>query len=152
MGSNQQNRKINSEYFKSPLNTFIVSKGDFFMKKTIIKFAFSIILPIIIFFLIIAFFSLLITNTSMPEKYESIVTIVSSAITTIIMSFLLTKLINIKPIYCSLITFLIMFIFKLLINLAMNTPISFGRQGIIGIIFLIVFSILGSILGLNFKK
>lgn len=139
-----------------PLNTFYcIQRRRFILKyknNVIYKVLLCTLLPIVFFFVVTGVFALLLSRTDLTEKSEVIVTTILSAISTLVMSLLLTINFKIKPIYCSVITFAIFMALKILLNAIYNIPVSLGKQGIIGIIFLAIFSIIGSVAGVCFKK
>ena len=96
--------------------------------------------------------SLIILNSKLPESSESVMMTIVSAVTSILMSALLTLNTKSKAILSALFAFAVMFVLKLILTNIMAHGITFGRQGIVGIIFTAVFCIIGSLIGANIKK
>lgn len=116
------------------------------------KIVLAVIIPIIIFFIMNVFATLIIKETNFPENYESLLSILFSTILSILISALLILTSNLKPIYITLISFSIIILLKIALNLILNVPITFGKQGICAIIFVLIFSLIGTILGNMMKK
>ena len=96
--------------------------------------------------------SAIMINTKIPESAGSIMMIIVSTVTSMLMSVLLTLNTNSKAILSALYSFLVMLGLKLLLTNILAHTISFGRQGIVGIIFTAVFCFIGSLIGANIKK
>lgn len=96
--------------------------------------------------------SFILLSSNMPESAGSAMMVIVSAITSMLLSLLLTVNTNTKAILSALYSFLILFGLKLLLTSILADGINFGRQGIVGIIFTAVFCIIGSLIGANIKK
>lgn len=111
-----------------------------------------IVISIAVMLLLTLICSVLILKTNIPESNASIVMTAVSAITAMLLSILLTMNTKIKPILAALYSFAVMIAIKLILTAVIAGNVSFGRQGIVGIIFTAVFCILGSLLAANIKK
>lgn len=118
----------------------------------VIRISLSISAPIIAFFVLNFLFATIIANTNLSENYESIIAVIISSVTCAMMSMLLTLSTKVKAIYNVLIVFVIIVFFKMIINILLKTPVALGRQGIVGIIFALLFSVIGGMIGVFFKK
>lgn len=96
--------------------------------------------------------SFLICKTNIPESAESFMMVAIGALASLIMSVLLTLFTKSKPIFTAIYSFLIMFFIKILFNIMTSNTVHFGRQGIIGLVFVFVFCLIGSIIGSNMRK
>ena len=115
-----------------------------------LKIATVILASIAAMMLLTLICSLIILNSKLPESSESVMMTIVSAVTSILMSALLT--LKSKAILSALFAFAVMFVLKLILTNIMAHGITFGRQGIVGIIFTAVFCIIGSLIGANIKK
>ncbi len=111
-----------------------------------------IVISIAVMLLLTLICSVLILKTNIPESNASIMMTAVSAITAMLLSILLTMNTKIKPILAALYSFAVMIAIKLILTAVIAGNVSFGRQGIVGIIFTAVFCILGSLLAANIKK
>ncbi len=111
-----------------------------------------IVISIAVMLLLTLICSVLILKTNIPESNASIMMTAVSAITAMLLSILLTMNTKIKPILAALYSFAAMIAIKLILTAVIAGNVSFGRQGIVGIIFTAVFCILGSLLAANIKK
>lgn len=117
-----------------------------------LKIATVILASIAVMMILTLVCSVIILNSKLPESSGSVMMIIVSAITSVLMSVLLTLNTKSKAILSALFAFAVMFILKLILTNIMVRGITFGRQGIVGIIFTAVFCIIGSLIGANIKK
>ena len=117
-----------------------------------LKIATVILASIAVMMILTLVCSVIILNSKLPESSGSVMMIIVSAITSVLMSVLLTLNTKSKAILSALFAFAVMFILKLILTNIMVRGITFGRQGIVGIIFTVVFCIIGSLIGANIKK
>ena len=115
-----------------------------------LKIATVILASIAVMMILTMICSVIILNSKLPES--SVMMMIVSAITSILMSVLLTLNTKSKAILSALLAFAVMFILKLILTNIIAHDIAFGRQGIVGIIFTAVFCIIGSLIGANIKK
>lgn len=116
-----------------------------------IKLLISLIVSAGIFVFLTFICSVLIAKTNVSEDYESVMMTVISAISSIVLSILMTFTLDYKGILCALFSFLIIFCMKLIISKAYGS-VGFGRQGTVGLIFTAIFCLIGSIAASNIKK
>jgi len=102
--------------------------------------------------LLTLFCSFLICKTNIPESAESFMMVAIGAIASLLMSVLLTLFTKSKPIFTAIYSFLIMFFIKFLFTVLTSHTVHFGKQGLIGLAFVLVFCLLGSIIGSNLRK
>ena len=117
-----------------------------------LKIATVILASIAVMMILAMICSVIILNSKLPESSGSVMMMIVSAITSILMSVLLTLNTKSKAILSALLAFSVMFILKLILTNIIAHDIAFGRQGIVGIIFTAVFCIIGSLIGANIKK
>ena len=117
-----------------------------------LKIATVILASIAVMMILTMICSVIILNSKLPESSGSVMMMIVSAITSILMSVLLTLNTKSKAILSALLAFAVMFILKLILTNIIAPAIAFGRQGIVGIIFTAVFCIIGSLIGANIKK
>lgn len=117
-----------------------------------LKIATVILASIAVMMILTMICSVIILNSKLPESSGSVMMMIVSAITSILMSVLLTLNTKSKAILSALLAFSVMFILKLILTNIIAHDIAFGRQGIVGIIFTAVFCIIGSLIGANIKK
>lgn len=139
-------------------------KGDFFMRSYMekkeetalwvkpLKIIIVIVMSILVMFLLTVICSAIILNSGLPESSAEIMMIIVSAVTSMLMAVLLTRVTDSKAIMSALYSFLVMLGLKLILTNILAESISFGRQGIVGIIFSVVFCVIGSLIGANIKK
>ena len=118
----------------------------------LLKIATVILASIAVMMILTMICSVIILNSKLPESSGSVMMMIVSAITSILMSVLLTLNTKSKAILSALLAFAVMFILKLILTNIIAHDIAFGRQGIVGIIFTAVFCIIGSLIGANIKK
>ena len=117
-----------------------------------LKIATVILASIAVMMILTMICSVIILYSKLPESSGSVMMMIVSAITSILMSVLLTLNTKSKAILSALLAFAVMFILKLILTNIIAHDIAFGRQGIVGIIFTAVFCIIGSLIGANIKK
>lgn len=117
-----------------------------------LKIATVILASIAVMMILTMICSVIILNSKLPESSGSVMMMIVSAITSILMSVLLTLNTKSKAILSALLAFAVMFFLKLILTNIIAHDIAFGRQGIVGIIFTAVFCIIGSLIGANIKK
>ena len=121
-------------------------------KYSILKIILSITIPIIVFYSTILCFAGLVSKTQIPESVLPLMTIIASAMLAIGMTIGITLNCNIKAMFNSLIGTFIIIALKLFNNLICGEGVRFSFGNIIGIICILVFSMVGSIIGANIKK
>lgn len=117
-----------------------------------VKIIIVIAMSILVMFLLTVICSAIILNSGLLESSAEIMMIIVSAVTSMLMAVLLTRVTNSKAIMSALYSFLVMLGLKLILTNILVENISFGRQGIVGIAFSAVFCIIGSLIGANIKK
>ena len=128
------------------------SQKESIRKNSLLKIAILISISLLSAVLMLFIFSWLISNTGISEKYESLIMIAITALLSIAITAILVLCTELKGIYCSLIAFALLILFKLLLNMVLSVPVSLGKQGILGIIFSLVFCITGGLITSNAKK
>lgn len=163
MGYNQQRRAI-IRINNNPLEYLYSIQGGCFMRSYLenkepskwwfkpLKIITIIAISAAVMLILTLICSILILKTKMPESYEEFMMITVSAVTAMLMTILLTLNTKVKAIFAAAYSFLIIVIIKLILTAIMAQSISFGRQGIVGIIFTAVFCILGGLIAANIKK
>ena len=118
----------------------------------LVKGGIAIAASFAVMFLLTLICSMIIAGTNTPETAGGTMMIIVSAITSLLMSVLLTLLTKSKAILCALYSFIAMAALKLLLTNIMVHTVTFGRQGIVGLIFTAVFCLVGALLGGNLRK
>ena len=119
----------------------------------VVIFSFACILSyILIVFGMDSLAVLLVLKTKLPEDVLKVVGVVASGVGLIVSACLLTVQTRMKGIYAAAIMFGAAFIIKIIGNGLLNLGGYFTMSGLIGILFMIVFSVAGGILGSFLKK
>ncbi len=121
-------------------------------KNKIFKFVISIVIPVALSIILLLLSSVLILNTNISESVSLVFMISITAICSIIMSVLFVLSNNFRGIVCSIISFIIMLSFKMILSIAINKEIVLSGAGGISILFLFLFCLIGGIVGSNIKK
>ena len=95
---------------------------------------------------------LLVLKTNLSEDFLKIASVIASGIGLIVSTGLLTVQTKLKGIYASAIMFTTVFMMKVIGNGMMKFGGYFTFNGLIGIIFLIVFALVGGIIGSMLKN
>ena len=95
---------------------------------------------------------LLVLKTNLSEDFLKIASVIASGIGLIVSTGLLTVQTKLKGIYASAIMFATVFMMKVIGNGMMKFGGYFTINGLIGIIFLIVFALVGGIIGSMLKN
>ena len=122
------------------------------MLKSLIKIIISIILPIVLSIILMLFGAIIINKTDVGEGIVPLFSVISGAFSSITMSYLLSKLYNIKNIYCVGIAAAIITSIKLLLTLITGNSIVININNLIDIAFIVIFSFIGALLCSNSKK
>lgn len=128
------------------------SQNENTKKNNLLKIMILILLSIAVTVFIAFIFAFIISNTGMSEKSESLITIVLTALLCISVTAVLVLCTELKGIYCSLISFALIILLKLICNLMLSVPITWGKQGILGVVFSFLFCVAGGIITSNIKK
>lgn len=110
-----------------------------------------IIISIVIFLLLLSF-STLIAKTNISTASITLFSIVTTFACSVFSAYIILRYIRIKPIFCAIISSIILVVLKLGLNYLIFKTISISGKGIISIIFIILFSLLSTIIFANAKK
>jgi len=122
------------------------------MKKSIINILLCLIMPIAVGFALMIAASLIMLNTNIGEGIESIFMLIISAITSILTSVMLVLRTRIKPYLCSVISFVLVTLYKILITIVTVSLVTFSIKSIISLAFVFVFCFIGGMIGTNIKN
>ncbi len=122
------------------------------MLKNLIKMLFSILLPIILAIIIMMLGAILVNKTNIGERIVPLFAVISTALSSGVMSYMFSKLYNIKNIYCVVIAVVIFILLKIMLTVMMGHSIVFSINNLIDIAFIILFSFVGALLCSNVKK
>lgn len=122
------------------------------MKKSIINILLCLIMPIAVGFTLMIAASLIMLNTNIGEGIESIFMLIISAITSILTSVMLVLRTRIKPYLCSVISFALVTLYKILITIVTVSLVTFSIKSIISLAFAFVFCFIGGMIGTNIKN
>ena len=122
------------------------------MLKNTIKALTAIGLSVACYILTVLLGSIIFLKTNVGEGSLPLVTVISTALLAILMSYLFSRFYSIKKIICVIITFCIIFIIKILLTVLTHNAINFGVNSIINIAFTALFSFVGALLSPESKK
>ena len=117
-----------------------------------IKVSVATIGCILLFFALNMLGGILMTYTSLSEDFYPAISIIITALISILLSLILTQLIQMKGILCSVIAFLILTLFRVVLTLIMKEDISLSTAGVVNLVFCFIFSLVGGVVGVNIKK
>ena len=116
------------------------------MFKNTLKALITLILSVSCYIIIALLCSLIFLKTDIGEGSLPLFSVISTAVLSIIMSYLFSKFYNIKKIICVIITFIIVLILKMIITILTNNAIMFNVGNVINIAFVALFSLIGAML------
>ena len=120
---------------------------------SVVIFSFiSLLLGTAIYLMIDAIAALLVLNTNLEESSLKIGSVLASGVAILISSIFLTLKTKIKGIYAATIISSIVILIKIIGNASMDLGGYFSLNGLIGILFTILFSIIGGVIGANLKQ
>lgn len=120
---------------------------------SVVIFSFiSLLLGTAIYLMIDAIAALLVLNTNLEESSLKIGSVLASGVAILISSIFLTLKTKIKGIYAATIISSIVILIKIIGNASMDLGGYFSLNGLIGILFTILFSIIGGMIGANLKQ
>lgn len=122
------------------------------LKENTIRLLICILLPLITSSILMFIFAAIISKTAIPEQSTAVFSVISSAVCCIMMALFFVLNFKIKGILCTIISFSVMLIIKLILTVIISGGISMTGQGMAGIGFLALFCFVGTLLGLNIKK
>ena len=122
------------------------------MLKNFIKLTISILIPTISAVVIMILGAIFINKTNIGEGSVTLFSVISTALSSGMMSFMLSKLYKIKNIYCIGIAVVIFVLFKVILTVISGYKIAFSINNFIDIAFVIIFSFVGSLVCSTIKK
>ena len=122
------------------------------MLKNFIKLTISILIPTISAVVIMILGAIFINKTNIGEGSAPLFSVISTALSSGMMSFMLSKLYKIKNIYCIGIAVVIFVLFKVILTVISGYKIVFNMNNFIDIAFVVVFSFVGSLVCSAIKK
>ena len=120
--------------------------------KSLIAIFITVIISTFLSFLLMIVFSYLIARTQLSEKFVSFAAIIVNAILAITYTATLVLKSKIKPIFCALISFLLILIIKLILNIFLSVPITLTLGGGVMLIVMLFFCVISALLFVNYKK
>ncbi len=112
----------------------------------------SVLIGAIVLLLVDSITALLVLKTALPEKALQFGNIAGSGVGIIVAAAILTAKGKMKGIVSSAIIAGATIVIKLAGNHLMNLDGYFSLNGLIGILFILIFSIIGGVIGSNFKR
>ena len=122
------------------------------MLNNLIRFAITLFLSIALGVVIMFLGALIINKTNVGEGVKPLFSVMSTAASSVAMSFLLSKYYKIKNIYCAAIAVLIITVIKIAITIFIGNNIVLNLNNMIDILFIVLFSFIGALLYSNAKK
>lgn len=122
------------------------------MLKNFIKLTISILIPTISAVVIMILGAIFINKTNIGEGSVPLFSVISTALSSGMMSFMLSKLYKIKNIYCIIIAVVIFVLFKVILTVISGYKIAFSMNNFIDMAFVVIFSFVGSLVCSTIKK
>ena len=116
------------------------------------RFFISCGIGLFISFILLIIFSLILSNTDINDNISNIFTIITNAICFLVSSLIYAKIEDIRGIYLGIIMFFGLVIIKLLISLIAFDIFTFDNFNYLNLIFDLVFSVAGGVVGANLRK